>query len=64
MWYISLLGGLVIGLSSTINLFLYKRITGMSGLIKGVISFNTDQLIYKYPTILGNNNRYIILNKT
>eukprot|EP00347_Sterkiella_histriomuscorum_P016880 403351492 len=50
----AVIGGALIALSSTLNLFLYGRITGISGMLTSVIKFDKENgFYYKYYFILG-----------
>ena len=47
------IGGLIIGLASTINLTLTGRVTGMSGIFNGLITQDKKTFKVKLVTFLG-----------
>lgn len=42
MWYQSFIGGIILAIATSLNLLLTGRLTGMSGLIKGLFSSQLD----------------------
>ncbi|MDQ7090863.1 MAG: YeeE/YedE thiosulfate transporter family protein [Methylococcales bacterium] len=51
--YASLVGGLFIGLSATIMLLLNGRITGISGMVSGLISPDKGESLWRLAFIFG-----------
>ena len=50
----AIIGGSLIALSSTLNLLLYGRVTGISGILTSVIKLDKAQgFYYKYFFIVG-----------
>ena len=48
------MGGLLIGISSTLNLYLYGRITGLSGAFNSLIKYDKNAgFLWKIAFILG-----------
>ena len=47
------LGGSLIALSSSLNLLLNGKITGISGIMRGVVMFDRKDLSWKLPFITG-----------
>lgn len=49
----AIIGGLLISISSSLNLLLKGRITGMSGIFNGLITFDKASLQWKLSFFLG-----------
>ena len=48
------IGGIIIGISSTLNLYIYGRITGLSGVFNSVIKADRKAGFYwKYALVTG-----------
>ena len=51
---LALMGGVIIGISTTLNLFWYGRITGMSGMFNSLIKYDRDAGFYwKFCFVAG-----------
>lgn len=53
MWMIALAGGVLIGLSATLLLWLNGRVAGVSGILNGVIFPNTGDVSWRAMFLLG-----------
>lgn len=53
MWYQSLLGGVIIAIATTLNLSTLGQVTGMSGLLKGIVSLSMKDWSLRWSTISG-----------
>ena len=50
----ALIGGIFIGISSTLNLFFYGRITGMSGTFNSIVKFDkSNGFFWKFCLFAG-----------
>ena len=52
-YFLALTGGLLISLATSINLLVKGRLTGISGILFSVVSFDRDTLNWKLPFILA-----------
>lgn len=50
----ALIGGVLIGISTSLNLYLFKRITGMSGMFNSIIKFDlATGFMWKFFAFVG-----------
>ncbi len=61
-WINALIGGAIIGIAVTIMLFLNGRVTGISGIINGIFSFQKFDTLWRFTFVLGLFLGGIILN--
>lgn len=52
-WLLALLGGIIIGLASSLLLLLKGRIFGITGIIYGVLTGDKNEKIWRFSLILG-----------
>lgn len=52
-WILALLGGAVIGLAVTVMLLFNGRVTGISGIINGILSFTPHDIFWRVAFVLG-----------
>lgn len=50
---LSTLGGIIIGIATSIHMILKGRVTGFSGLLYSIISFERNNFIWKLALILS-----------
>lgn len=52
-WVLALIGGAIIGLSVTIMLLFNGRVTGISGIINGILNFQKNDMLWRVSFVLG-----------
>lgn len=59
----SAIGGLTLGLSATIYLLFAGRITGMSGMLGGLVQLDMGSLHWKSIYVVCCHNRFVNMNR-